>query len=130
MAGEFLVENNIVSDGEWLGAGLGKDAVTTIMKAVPAERALSREIVGSVFTAEFWAVLRQSPRLTLQLVRPNGLLKDLGKGFTKGLGVGIPQLIINNIINDEEESIEESNEELVKHLQQQSTVNGDIVANI
>lgn len=57
-------------------------------------------------------------------------MKDLGKGFTKGLGVGIPQLIINNIINDEEESIEESNEELVKHLQQQSTVNGDIVANI
>lgn len=86
--------------------------------------------MGSVFTAEFWAVLRQSPRLTLQLVRPNGLLKDLGKGFAKGLGVGLVQTALNKQINSIEKSIEQSNKKLEEHFQQQSTVNGDIVANI
>jgi len=95
-------------DKALLSVELGK----YVIKSAPAERALSKEIAGSIFTPEFWAVLRQSPRLTLQLVRPNGLLKDLGKGFAKGLGVGIPQLIFNSIIDDKEKAIEESNKSL------------------
>ena len=88
-------------DKALLSVELGK----YVIKSAPAERALSKEIAGSIFTPEFWAVLRQSPRLTLQLVRPNGLLKDLGKGFAKGLGVGI----FNKEINSIEKSIEDLN---------------------
>ena len=95
-------------DKALLSVELGK----YVIKSAPAERALSKEIAGSIFTPEFGAVLRQSPRLTLQLVKPNGLLKDLGKGFAKGLGVGIPQLIFNSIIDDKEKAIEESNKSL------------------
>ena len=65
LAGEYLGENNIVSGETWFGVGLGKDATTTILKAAPAERAISKEIASSIFTAEFWAVLKKSPRLTL-----------------------------------------------------------------
>ena len=111
-------------DKALLSVELGK----YVIKSAPAERALSKEIAGSIFTPEFWAVLRQSPRLTLQLVRPNGLLKDLGKGFAKGLGVGIPQLIFNSIIDDKEKAIEESNKSLEALLQQQAIENGNIGA--
>ena len=111
-------------DKALLSVELGK----YVIKSAPAERALSKEIAGSIFTPEFWAVLRQSPRVTLQLVRPNGLLKDLGKGFAKGLGVGIPQLIFNSIIDDKEKAIEESNKSLEALLQQQAIENGNIVA--
>ena len=111
-------------DKALLSVELGK----YVIKSAPAERALSKEIAGSIFTPEFWAVLRQSPRLTLQLVRPNGLLKDLGKGFAKGFGVGIPQMILNEIIDDKEKAIEDSNKSLEEHLQQQAIENGNIVA--
>ena len=106
------------------GAEFSKD----VIRSIPTERALSKEIAESIFTPEFWIALRQSPRLTLQLVRPNGLLKDLGKGFAKGLGVGIPQLIFNSIIDDKEKAIEESNKSLEALLQQQAIENGNIVA--
>jgi len=46
----------------WFGVGLGKDATTTILKAAPAERAISKEIASSIFTAEFWAVLKKKPK--------------------------------------------------------------------
>lgn len=62
LAGEYLGENNIVSGETWFGVGLGKDVTTTILKAAPAERALSKEIVSSIFTAEFWAVLKKKPK--------------------------------------------------------------------
>ena len=62
LAGEYLGENNIVSGETWFGVGLGKDATTTILKAAPAERVLSKEIVSSIFTAEFWAVLKKKPK--------------------------------------------------------------------
>ena len=107
-----------------LGAEFSKD----VIRPTPIERALSKEIAGSIFTPEFGAVLRQSPRLTLQLVRPNGLLKDLGKGFAKGLGVGIPQMILNEIIDDKEKAIEDSNKSLEEHLQQQAIENSNIIA--
>ena len=111
-------------DKALLSVELGK----YVIKSAPAERALSKEIAGSIFTPEFWAVLRQSPRVTLQLVRPNGLLKDLGKGFAKGLGVGVIQMLFNKEINSIEKSIEERNEELERCLKQQSTTTGNIVA--
>lgn len=60
LAGEYLGENNIVSGETWFGVGLGKDATTTILKAAPAERAISKEIASSIFTAEFWAVLKKA----------------------------------------------------------------------
>ena len=62
LAGEYLGENNIVSGETWFGVGLGKDATTTILKAAPAERAISKEIASSIFTAEFWAVLKKKPK--------------------------------------------------------------------
>ena len=105
LAGEYLGENNIVSGETWLGVGLGKDATTTILKATPAERALSKEIASSIFTAEFWTVFRKSPRLPLQLISPTSLIKDVGKGLIKGSAVGIPQLILNNMIDAEEEKL-------------------------
>ncbi len=109
----------------WFGVGLGKDATTTILKAAPAERALSKEIVSSIFTAEFWAVLKKSPRLTLQLISPTSLIKDVGKGLLKGSVVGIPQLLFNNWIDEQEEELKKKNE---KAIMQQINPNSDIIA--
>lgn len=125
LAGEYLGENNIVSGKTWLGVGLGKDATTTILKAAPAERALSKEIVSSIFTAEFWAVLKKSPRLTLQLISPTSLIKDVGKGLLKGSVVGISQLIVNNMIDAEEEKLKKKNEKAIMH---HINSNSDIIA--
>ena len=128
MAGEYLGENNIVSGETWFGVGLGKDATTTILKAAPAERALSKEIASSIFTAEFWAVFKKSPRLTLQLISPTSLIKDVGKGLLKGSVVGIPQLIVNNIVDEKEKNLIEKNKEIEKCIKYQTKSDGNIIA--
>ena len=109
----------------WLGVGLGKDATTTILKAAPAERAISKEIVSSIFTAEFWTVFRKCPRLTLRLISPTSLIKDVGKGLIKGSAVGIPQLLFNNWIDEQEEKLKKKNEKAIMH---HINSNSDIIA--
>lgn len=128
LAGEYLGENNIVSGETWFGVGLGKDATTTILKAAPAERAISKEIASSIFTAEFWAVLKKSPRLTLQLISPTSLIKDVGKGLLKGSVVGIPQLLFNNWIDEKEKNLIEKNKEIEKCIKYQTKSDGNIIA--
>lgn len=125
LAGEYLGENNIVSGETWLGVGLGKDATTTILKAAPAERAISKEIASSIFTAEFWTVFRKCPRLTLRLISPTSLIKDVGKGLIKGSAVGIPQLLFNNWIDEQEEKLKKKNEKAIMH---HINSNSDIIA--
>ncbi len=128
LAGEYLGENNIVSGETWLGVGLGKDATTTILKATPAERALSKEIASSIFTAEFWTVFRKSPRLTLQLISPTSLIKDVGKGLIKGSAVGIPQLLLNNMFDEEEKNVIEKNKEIEQNIKYQIRSDNNIIA--
>ena len=110
----------------WFGVGLGKDATTTILKAAPAERAISKDIASSIFTAEFWTVFRKSPRLTLRLISPTSLIKDVGKGLIKGSAVGIPQLLFNNWIDEEEKKLKDKNEEIENAIMQH--LNSDIIA--
>ena len=128
LAGEYLGENNIVSGETWLGVGLGKDATTTILKATPAERSLSKEIASSIFTAEFWTVFRKSPRLTLQLISPTSLIKDVGKGLIKGSAVGIPQLLLNNMFDEEEKNVIEKNKEIEQNIKYQIRSDNNIIA--
>ena len=110
----------------WFGVGLGKDATTTILKAAPAERAISKEIASSIFTAEFWTVFRKCPRLTLRLISPTSLIKDVGKGLIKGSAVGIPQLLFNNWIDEKEKELKDKNEEIENAIMQH--LNSDIIA--
>ena len=98
------------------------------LKAAPAERAISKEIASSIFTAEFWAVLKKSPRLTLQLISPTSLIKDVGKGLIKGSAVGIPQLILNNMIDEEEKNVIEKNKEIEQNIKYQIRSDNNIIA--
>ena len=69
--------------------------------------------------------LKKSPRLTLQLISPTSLIKDVGKGLLKGSVVGIPQLLFNNWIDEQEEELKKKNE---KAIMQQINPNSDIIA--
>ena len=69
--------------------------------------------------------LKKSPRLTLQLISPTSLIKDVGKGLIKGSAVGIPQLLFNNWIDEQEEKLKKKNEKAIMH---HINSNSDIIA--
>ena len=69
--------------------------------------------------------LKKSPRLTLLLISPTSLIKDVGKGLIKGSAVGIPQLLFNNWIDEQEEKLKKKNEKAIMH---HINSNSDIIA--
>ena len=69
--------------------------------------------------------LKKSPRLTLRLISPTSLIKDVGKGLIKGSAVGIPQLLFNNWIDEQEEKLKKKNEKAIMH---HINSNSDIIA--
>mgnify|MGYP000852159903 FL=1 len=72
--------------------------------------------------------LKKSPRLTLQLISPTSLIKDVGKGLIKGSAVGIPQLLFNNWIDEKEKNLIEKNKEIEKCIKYQTKSDGNIIA--